>query len=255
MQFELFMKSWKAKNLSDEEYSNVIGVFTALNKAINNNDYDELKSVSPICSALYFYALQTDENLREILNLSNSFLSDESDFFVPINLKKLIGQFWIEIQYGRLESQTNNINLKKTLAYSMLPADYLSSLNDTRLNPVYENKSDKLNIDFSVNSLPFPLEVLDPRIVRIPGGKSNEYHKHAHETVFIFIQGNGHVQIDNLTFKVQPGNFVFIPRWCMHQTTNDGETEMIFLAVADFGLTGKSFMGNYLKSARLKQTP
>jgi hypothetical protein len=33
---------------------------------------------------------------------------------------------------------------------------------------------------------------------------------------------------------------------------NESDGEMIFLAVADFGLTGKSFTGNYLKTARLK---
>ena len=254
MRFELFMKSWKAKSLSEDEYSNVIGVFTALNNAIDNDDFNELETTSPICSALYFYALQSDKNLSEVRNLSHAFLSEESDFFVPNSLKKLIGQFWIEIQYGRLEVQTNKINLKESLTHSTSPSDYLSYLNDTRLNPIYANKSDKLNIDFCVSSLPFPLEVLDPRIVKIPAGKSNEYHKHAHETVFIFIQGNGRVKIDDLIFEVQPGNFVFIPRWCMHQTINSGETEMIFLAVADFGLTGKSFVGNYLKTARLKQT-
>jgi oxalate decarboxylase/phosphoglucose isomerase-like protein (cupin superfamily) len=51
---------------------------------------------------------------------------------------------------------------------------------------------------------------------------------------------------------VVPGDFVFIPRWCLHQSVNESESEMVFLAVADFGLTGKSFTGNYLKTARLK---
>jgi hypothetical protein len=34
---------------------------------------------------------------------------------------------------------------------------------------------------------------------------------------------------------------------------NTSNSEMIFLAVADFGITGKSFTGNYLKTARLKE--
>ena len=95
--------------------------------------------------------------------------------------------------------------------------------------------------------------MLDPRIVRIPPGKNNELHKHAHETVFVFISGTGHVKIDNLEVPVKPGDFVFIPRWCMHQSINTSNSEMIFLAIADFGLTGKSFTGNYLKTARLKE--
>ena len=99
--------------------------------------------------------------------------------------------------------------------------------------------------------LPFPLEILDPRIVKIPAGKSNELHKHAHETVFVFLKGAGHVKIDDLKIPIKEGDFVFIPRWCMHQSVNESSEQMVFLAIADFGLTGKSFVGNYLKTARL----
>jgi hypothetical protein len=38
----------------------------------------------------------------------------------------------------------------------------------------------------------------------------------------------------------------------MHQSQNTSNEEMMFLAVADFGFTGKAFIGNYLKTARLK---
>jgi len=109
-----------------------------------------------------------------------------------------------------------------------------------------------LNIDFNVQVLPFPLEVLDPRIVRVAPGKANEMHRHAHETVFIFLEGEGKVIVDQFENPVKPGDFAFIPRWCNHQSVNTGNTELVFLAVADFGLTGKSFVGNYLKTARLK---
>jgi mannose-6-phosphate isomerase-like protein (cupin superfamily) len=111
---------------------------------------------------------------------------------------------------------------------------------------------DELNIDFAVQILPFPMEVLDPRIVRVKPGKANEMHRHAHETVFIFLEGNGKVIVDQFVNAVAPGDFALIPRWCNHQSVNTGDSDLVFLAVADFGLTGKSFVGNYLKTARLK---
>jgi quercetin dioxygenase-like cupin family protein len=120
------------------------------------------------------------------------------------------------------------------------------------LSGLYENKVDELYIDFRVLFLPFPLEVIDPRIVRIAPGKANELNRHAHETVFIFLEGEGKVHVDQFENAVKPGDFAFIPRWCNHQSVNTGNSDLVFLAMADFGLTGKSFVGNYLKTARLK---
>jgi quercetin dioxygenase-like cupin family protein len=139
---------------------------------------------------------------------------------------------------------------------SMTPADENQVFVEnafTKFNEeLYRNVNDKLNIDFSVNRIPFPLEILDPRVVHVAPKKNNELHKHAHETVFVFFSGKGHVLIDDKKIPVQAGSIVFIPRWSMHQSQNDSDEEMIFLAVADFGFTGKAFVGNYLKTARLK---
>ncbi|MFM7723145.1 MAG: cupin domain-containing protein [Bacteroidota bacterium] len=139
---------------------------------------------------------------------------------------------------------------------SMTPADENQVFVEnafTKFNEeLYRNVNDKLNIDFSVNRIPFPLEILDPRVVHVAPKKNNELHKHAHETVFVFFSGKGHVLIDDKKIPVQAGSIVFVPRWSMHQSQNDSDEEMIFLAVADFGFTGKAFVGNYLKTARLK---
>ena len=108
-----------------------------------------------------------------------------------------------------------------------------------------------MNIDFSVDRLPFAPEVLDPRIVRIPAGKYNEKHRHAHETVFYIIEGSGRVLINEAAIEVAPGDIVFVPRWAMHQSQNLGETEMTILAVTDYGLTGNAYIGSYLKTARM----
>jgi oxalate decarboxylase/phosphoglucose isomerase-like protein (cupin superfamily) len=153
---------------------------------------------------------------------------------------------------GRVGALLEKINDQKSLNSSSDASELVSSLSDSRLSGLYENKVDELNIDFTVQILPFPLEVLDPRIVRVAPGKANELHRHAHETVFIFLEGEGKVLVDQFENAVKPGDFAFIPRWCNHQSINTGTTDLVFLAVADFGLTGKSFVGNYLKTARMK---
>ena len=93
-------------------------------------------------------------------------------------------------------------------------------------------------------------QVLDPRILRIPPGKNNEKHRHAHETIFYIIQGYGQVLIDHELISVGLGDTIFIPRWCIHQSQNTGETEMQILAVTDFGLTSK-VLGDYDRQTRL----
>jgi quercetin dioxygenase-like cupin family protein len=99
--------------------------------------------------------------------------------------------------------------------------------------------------------VPFAPEVLDPRLVRIPAGKYNEKHRHAHETVFYIVEGHGRVLINEAAIAVVPGDIVFVPRWAMHQSQNLGESEMTILAVTDYGLTGNAYIGSYLKTARV----
>jgi gentisate 1,2-dioxygenase len=95
-------------------------------------------------------------------------------------------------------------------------------------------------------------EALDTRIVRIPAGKYNESHRHAHETIFYVMAGEGRILIDDHAVEVRAGDVVFVPRWSMHQSQNHGLTEMVILAVTDFGLTGKAYVGDYNKTARMK---
>jgi len=124
---------------------------------------------------------------------------------------------------------------------------------DSKELPVlYNNKVERIQLDFEVSLLPFKTEILDPRIVKIPEGKSNEKHKHAHETIFVFMQGSGMVIIDEVKIEVSAGDIVFIPRWSIHQTCNTGQEQLSFLAVADFGFTGKAYMGNYVKTTRMR---
>ena len=95
-------------------------------------------------------------------------------------------------------------------------------------------------------------EALDPRMVRIAPGCRNEYHKHAHESLFVVLSGQGRVLVDGRAHVVAMGDVLFVPRWVFHQTINTSpDAELVLLAVTDFGLTS-SVLGDYDQKTRLR---
>ena len=117
---------------------------------------------------------------------------------------------------------------------------------------VYANQNEQLHIDFSVERLEFPdVQTLDPRIVRIEPNKNNELHRHAHESLFVILEGEGEVRIGDQCCPVRQGDIAFVPRWAFHQTRNTSTTEtLVLLAITDFGFTS-AVLGNYDKRTRL----
>jgi mannose-6-phosphate isomerase-like protein (cupin superfamily) len=118
--------------------------------------------------------------------------------------------------------------------------------------PMYRNENPKLGIDFSVERLGFPdIQTMDPRVVRIAPGKNNEFHKHAHESLFVVLQGEGEVRVGEEVTPVKAGSIAFVPRWIFHQTRNTSTTEELFvLAITDFGFTA-AVLGDYDRRTRL----
>jgi mannose-6-phosphate isomerase-like protein (cupin superfamily) len=249
-----FCKLVASKRLSDEDFDYLKNSFSLLSHSLNSGTLPPAKDLSPAASLLFIHALHSSENKKEVLEWMawvNDREPEQRSWSAP--LLAMTENFFGELQLRRVENLLKKINLRKSLTNAGEAAELVSGLHDTRLRGLYFNKVDELNIDFSVSVLPFDMEVLDPRIVTVKPGKSNELHHHAHETVFIFLKGKGKVVVDNFENEVGPGDFAFIPRWCNHQSVNTGTEDLVFLALADFGLTGKSFMGNYLKTARMKQ--
>ena len=119
---------------------------------------------------------------------------------------------------------------------------------------VYANQNERLGIDFTVERMGFPeVQVLDPRVVRIPPGANNERHKHAHESLFVVLAGEGEVAVGDQRHPVKAGQVAFVPRWYFHQTFNTSESEeLVVLAVTDFGLTG-AVLGDYDRKTRLAE--
>lgn len=118
--------------------------------------------------------------------------------------------------------------------------------------PLYQNTNERLGIDFTVERLPFPhLQTMDPRVIRLPPGKNNEHHRHAHESLFAILEGEGEVLVGQHWSKVKKGDFAFVPRWIFHQSRNTSAAEdLVIFAITDFGFTS-AVLGNYDQRTRL----
>ncbi len=251
----LFRKIAVSQRYSEAEFGALIKELHLLTQAIEANQYLDPLQVRPSICAMFLYAKAGDIQCDEILAFIHSIESENFSSPWSDTVTQLTASIFADLQIGRVGSLLEKINDQKSLTTAQSANELVSSLQDYKLTGLYENKVDELNIDFAVQILPFPMEVLDPRIVRVKPGKANEMHRHAHETVFIFLEGKGKVIVDQFENAVGPGDFALIPRWCSHQSVNIGDADLVFLAVADFGLTGKSFVGNYLKTARMKTQP
>jgi mannose-6-phosphate isomerase-like protein (cupin superfamily) len=249
----LFILSFRNQWFEKHELQEIEDGFSYLNSCLNELKWPNPLEIAAPFSAFFLYAHSVKFGTETVKNYIDFFVNKNFESPISEELFLLLDQLYSHFQWKRNSGLIEKINERKSLTHSNEVEDFRSSLDDPRLTGLYSNLNEKLNIDFTVDILPFPLQILDPRIVRIPAGKNNELHKHAHETVFIFLSGTGIVKVDSNEIPVKSGDFVFIPRWCMHQSMNTSNSEMIFLAVADFGITGKSFTGNYLKTARLKE--
>lgn len=117
---------------------------------------------------------------------------------------------------------------------------------------MYSNHNERLNIEFSVERLEFPgIQTMDPRLLRIPPKRNNERHRHAHESLFIVLEGEGNVLVGDARVPLKKGDVAFVPRWLFHQTTNTGDVDLVIIAITDFGFTF-AVMGEDAHQARLR---
>lgn len=135
---------------------------------------------------------------------------------------------------------------------SARPGQVVHRLQDSGA-PLYRNVEEEANIEFSVERLPFSADVLDARMVRVPSGKTNELHKHAHETIIHVVRGRARVLVGESRVEAGPGDTVFVPRWNDHQAQSIGEEDLIYLAVTDFGFASRGYSGDYLEGHRRKK--
>jgi pyrroloquinoline-quinone synthase len=147
-----------------------------------------------------------------------------------------------DLQRMRIEPIVLRMQNRESLARGLDDSELCHRRGDAAI-AMYDNEVARLNIQFTVERLPLAAEVLDPRMVRIPAGKFNENHKHAHETLIHILEGSGQVVIDDRVLPVSAGDSILVPRWAMHQTQKLGTTEMRFLAVTDFRFSQRALVG------------
>lgn len=157
---------------------------------------------------------------------------------------EFLSDLFAMMRLARMECSIERIQSRRSLENEIEPPIALypgageimcTQLDDTR------------GIQFTVERYPCTAEVLDPRVVRIPAGKCNNRHKHAHETLFYLISGTGKVLVGEIWVQVGPGDAVFCPRWAIHQTHNTGTDELVLLAITDYYLTNQIYVGKYEK--------
>ena len=117
----------------------------------------------------------------------------------------------------------------------------------------YQHHDSRLGVDFLVQRLPFEgLQALDPRLIRIPPGACNEKHRHAHESIFVVLEGEAEILVGSEWVRLHRGGIAFAPRWIVHQSRNvSAEQELLLLAITDFGLTS-AVLGDYDRQTRLR---
>jgi quercetin dioxygenase-like cupin family protein len=145
--------------------------------------------------------------------------------------------------------------IAKGKALPMLPAiDYGSRASHGALPTHYKNQDARLGIDFQVAKFPFvQLQAMDARLVTIAPGASNEKHRHAHESIFVVLEGEAVLHIEGEELPLAQGDLAYVPRWAVHQTRNRSSDCLLrLLAITDFALTS-SLLGDYDRQTRLKE--
>ncbi|MCE9580745.1 MAG: cupin domain-containing protein [Deltaproteobacteria bacterium] len=120
--------------------------------------------------------------------------------------------------------------------------------------PHYQNRNERLAIDFAVLKPAIgALRVMDPRVVVIEPARTNERHRHAHESLFYVIAGRGVLSVGDREVELAAGMIAMVPRWEMHHARNtSADANLVLLAITDFGLTS-AVLGDYDRKTRLRE--
>ncbi|WP_224362880.1 cupin domain-containing protein [Hyalangium versicolor] len=119
--------------------------------------------------------------------------------------------------------------------------------------PFFRQTHEPRSIDFSVDRVPFPGEVLETSVVQVAPGRRSEPREHAHEVLLVVLSGTGRVHVRGTAVLVKPGDAVFIPRWALHQAQSTGPEPLVLLTVTDHGLTRHAHEDEVLRAAHLKR--
>jgi hypothetical protein len=112
------------------------------------------------------HALMTDDELK----VNTLFEQGKNEVEVDMSLHELLDITYEQVLFLLLKTLTDAILLKTSLAPDEEDAIFEKHIDKASGKELYRNTVEKLNVDFFVERLDFPLEVLDPRIVRVVRG-------------------------------------------------------------------------------------
>jgi gentisate 1,2-dioxygenase len=77
-------------------------------------------------------------------------------------------------------------------------------------------------------------------VQRIKAGETLPGHRHNSVAIYFWIQGSGHAEIDGVMVPFSKGDVFTCPAWHDHSFVNDGDEDMIMLAVHDLPLLAQA---------------
>ncbi|MFK3865967.1 iron-containing redox enzyme family protein [Pseudoalteromonas rhizosphaerae] len=154
-----------------------------------------------------------------------------------------------ELQSKKINTLVQQITNECPSTDLMQPGGLHTRVDKSGGTPLYRSNEEDQEISFEVTRFKVASEVIDPRLLEIPVGKRNEKHKHAHESIFYVLSGEGVVYVEDKEIAVKSGDLAYVPRWYDHYSKNTGGNVLRILALTDYGLT-RCFSKNTERSYR-----
>jgi quercetin dioxygenase-like cupin family protein len=154
--------------------------------------------------------------------------------------ERFFDKLYEHLEMSRIRPVIDNIQSRTSLAPDLPSAAALLHRVGAAGVPPQSQVNERLNIDFSVQRVPFKTEVCETQILRIAPQKATETHKHPYESIFYVIKGEGKVRVNETEIAVKTGDVAFVPRWAMHQAQNTTDEELVIFTVSDLGLTERA---------------
>ncbi|RLJ09799.1 MAG: cupin [Candidatus Aenigmatarchaeota archaeon] len=94
-----------------------------------------------------------------------------------------------------------------------------------KVKPIRDNEVYSVHDLYELENLVVSMTILHPK-------QATRGHSHEEtEEVYIFLQGEGEMQLDDKRFKVEKNDLVLVPKGVFHRVFNQGEIDLIFLCV------------------------
>jgi mannose-6-phosphate isomerase-like protein (cupin superfamily) len=157
------------------------------------------------------------------------------------------------VRQRRLGPLLEHIQARRPLAPEQPEPCFVHLGDSSNVVPFFRQAHEPRGIDFTVDRVPFPGEVLETSLLRVEPGHRSEPRELAHEVLWVVRSGTGRVHVRDTVVEVKPGEAVFVPRWTSHQACADGSEPLVLLMVTDHGLTRRAHEEEVQRAARLKR--